>query len=296
MSKVSTTNSSVTCLQLPWRVHQAVWGSFVFCVVLLLALEWSQRGQNFWNEFQEANEFRNRSYAESVVAKNLFRTSANTWSNLAYAVVGFYAMGFAAVDVRQPAFQTGYLPSTPAMSLLFGIACCFLAAASGLFHASLTREGQRLDVTAMYSPLLVMIAVNIGRLRPRWRIPRLGTIPAWPCLACLVIVATLLFYIYKWSLSSAVILPMLIVIVAGFALRELLSCATWIGFSCLLTAIASLGIAVACRELDIQRRFSTPDAVFQGHAVWHVLTAIALAALYGWSRCCDRLHHSDSAS
>ena len=286
----------MTCLQLPWHMHRAVWGSFVVCVVLLLALEWSQRGQNFWNGFQEANEFRNRHYAERMVAKNLFRTSANTWSNLAYAVVGFYAMGFAAMDLRRPAFQAGYLASTPAMSLLFGIACCFLAVASGLFHASLTREGQRLDVTAMYSPLLVMIAVNIGRLRPSWRLPRLGTIPTWSCLACLVIVATLLFYLYKWSLSSAVILPLLIVLVAGFALRELLSCASRIGIGFLLAAIASLGIAVACRELDIQRRFSTPDAVIQGHAVWHVLTAISLAALYGWSRCCDCLHQVDHAS
>jgi len=297
--KVSITNSSRTHLYPlypPWHVHCAVWTSFTVCVVLLLILESSQRGQNFWNGFQEAQEYRKRSYAETVVVENLFRTSANTWSNLAYAVVGFYAMGFAAVDAMRPALRAGDLQSTPAMSLLFGIACCFLAAASGLFHASLTRRGQQLDVTAMYTPLLVIIAVAFGRMWPWWRFPGMGTMPAWPCLVGLVILTTFLFYIYKWSLSSAMVLALLIVIVAGLALRELLRCPTRLGLCCLLTAIVSLGTAVGCRELDIQRRFSTSDAVFQGHAVWHVLTAIALAAIYVWSRSCDRMLSSEEVS
>ena len=85
------------------------------------------------------------------------------------------------------AANAGYVIRTPAMSILFGFACCYLGFGSGLFHASLTRLGQQLDVAAMYSPLVAAIAMNVGRWMPRLnrmvvrRVFRPGQFwPAWP--------------------------------------------------------------------------------------------------------------------
>ena len=81
--------------------------------------------------------------------------------------MGFYAFALGCRDLQgKPPVEGGYLIKTPAMSILFGATCCYLGFGSGLFHASLTRWGQQLDVAAMYSPLVVFIAINLGRWIP----------------------------------------------------------------------------------------------------------------------------------
>jgi len=39
-----------------------------------------------------------------------------------------------------------------------------------------------------------------------------------------------------------------------------------------------------CWVLDVAGKFSGPDAWLQGHAVWHLLTALSLAAIYLYYR------------
>ena len=50
----------------------------------------------------------------------------------------------------------------------------------------------------------------------------------------------------------------------------------WLAWGlCLLVA------GIACRETDVAGRFPVgPDSWLQGHALWHVLTAGALASIY----------------
>ena len=262
-----------------WTVHLVVFLLTLCSVLSLAVLERTQRGKNFWRDLDAAREFRQPAYSEQIDEDNLFRTRSNTWSNLAYAVVGFYVVGFALHDVRLSGGQTQTI-----WSVLYGLACCFLAVGSGVFHASLSRWGQQLDVTAMYTPLLVLIGEAIWR-----RVPRIGFtgqrgVATWPMLSGLVFATTLLLYHYKWSLSSGVILPLLILFVAAFALRDLLRDATRRRTVSLLTAIIALLLAVACRELDIQRRFSDAQTPLQGHAFWHLLTAVALMAVWNSDR------------
>ena len=79
-------------MKLVWKVHLIVF-LLTLCSVLSLAiLERSQRGKNFWRDLDAARELRQPAYSEQIDADNLFRTRSNTWSNLAYAVVGFYVV------------------------------------------------------------------------------------------------------------------------------------------------------------------------------------------------------------
>ena len=120
-------------------------------------------GSKFWSRWTESSGLRRPSYAERVYVDDLLRTRANSWSNLAYVIIGLYAIGIAFQDARrEKKIAKGYLGNTPAMSMAYGLACCYLSVGSGLFHASLTRFGQQLDVAAMLAPLLMMIAINIG--------------------------------------------------------------------------------------------------------------------------------------
>jgi hypothetical protein len=45
-----------------------------------------------------------------------------------------------------------------------------------------------------------------------------------------------------------------------------------------------LVLAVLFRQLDVARKFGTPESWIQGHALWHLLTALALGSMYLYYR------------
>ena len=240
---------------------------------------------NFWDGWQESHGLRNPSYTEQIFISQIIRTRANTWSNLSYILVGLYAIALSRHDRRQPSTATsGYLVQTPVMSLTFGIACCILGLASGLFHASLTRIGQQLDVAAMYTPLLTLCAVNLGRWMPATFNMGRRSFPSWIPLLILVTVCSVILLIFKWSMSSVVVLSSLIALVGLSIVADQFQTSSQLNIRWVLLSFALLIAAVACRELDIARRFSSPQSWLQGHAFWHVLTSLSLATIYVYYR------------
>lgn len=264
------------------RTHGFVWGAVA---VIALALWWvtqSAKEQNVWAGWRESGELRRPAYRERIYAREVFRTRANTWSNLAYIVVGLYGIAFGWRDLREKKCDA-YLVRTPALSLAFGAACCGLGIGSGLFHASLTRLGQQFDVASMYPPLMVMIAVSFGRWIP---VLRLGsrTLPTWPLLIVLTALASGLLFYFKWSMSSPIVLKSLVGSVATLTLLARFCSSQKLDGRWLAASSAALVAAVFCRQLDIAGRFSGPDAWAQGHALWHILTALSLGWLYVFYR------------
>jgi hypothetical protein len=159
----------------------------------------------------------------------------------------------------------------------------WLGLSSGLFHASLTRLGQQFDVAAMYGPLLALLAIVAARASPK-RVSLPGgrpgqKLPIWPLLAGIVVAAEVLLFFYKWSISSRVVLWSLIGCITATSLAELALRPQRFRSVLLAWAGGFLAAAVACRQLDVMGRFSSPDSWFQGHAVWHVLTAASLGAM-----------------
>jgi predicted membrane channel-forming protein YqfA (hemolysin III family) len=268
-------------------VHVGVWVAFALLVVVLIGFSRFRDGSDIWAGWIPARGLLQPDYAERILQRAVFRTPANTWSNLAYVLVGFYAIALAWRDRRLGGEEraVAYLRSTPSLGFLFGVACCYLGLASGLYHASLTRLAQQLDVASMYAPLLASLALFLGRAVRNWR-KRRGA-PAFdvaPVLVLLVVAACWLLFIFKWSMSAKLVLQTLIGLHAVAGLVEIslgrgAMPARWLGFS-----IVALLVAVVCRELDVARKFSRPDAWLQGHACWHVLTAVSLACVYLYHR------------
>ena len=268
-------------------VHVGVWVAFALLVVVLIGFSRFRDGSDIWAGWIPARGLLQPDYAERILQRAVFRTPANTWSNLAYVLVGFYAIALAWRDRRLGGEEraVNYLRSTPSLGFLFGVACCYLGLASGLYHASLTRLAQQLDVASMYAPLLASLALFVGRAVRNWR-KRRGA-PAFdvaPVLVLLVVAACWLLFIFKWSMSAKLVLQTLIGLHAVAGLVEIslgrgAMPARWLGFS-----IVALLVAVVCRELDVARKFSRPDAWLQGHACWHVLTAVSLACVYLYHR------------
>lgn len=272
---------------MPLRIHAWVWGACGVLVLGFIGATGHFDGRDFWQGWVESGELRSPGYAEKIFQANLFRTRANTWSNLAFVVVGFYgiALGWSDLRARATRMGSGFLVSHPGMSVLFGVACCGLGFGSGLYHASLTRWGQHLDVASMYPPLLACIAINLGRWFRRTGIGAgvaAGTL-SW-LLASLVMVVGFLLYRYKWSMSAALVLGSLILAVGAGGLLDLLCSRGRMRFRWLAWSTGALVIGVACRQLDVAGRFSGPDTWLQGHALWHILTALSLGLVYAYYR------------
>jgi hypothetical protein len=271
---------------LPAWVHSFAWGVTILLAVVLVGLSNNVQNPNVWEGWRESSELRRPVYAERVYMNAVFRTRANAWSNLAYVLVGLYgiAIGWHDLRCRHPA-NGNYVICTPAMSILFGVTCCYLGFGSGLFHASLTHWGQQLDVAAMYSPLTVFIAINVGRWIPCLKTEgRGGSLPTWPILVGLVLVASFLLYEYKWSIRSGVVMRNLILAVACFALLDRFQRRCKLAIRWLLLSTTALVLGRFCWQLDVAGKFSGPDARLQGHAMWHLLTALSLASMYLYYR------------
>jgi hypothetical protein len=150
---------------MPARVHRQVWVTFAILLVMVGIVFSVYHDQDVWSALRPAAELRRPAYSETIHEHSVFWTRINTLSNLPYVLLGLYAitLGLADHRVLQRSERSGYLVRTPGLSILFGAACCYLGLGSGIFHASLTRWGQQLDVAAMFSPLPGLIAIHLGR-------------------------------------------------------------------------------------------------------------------------------------
>jgi uncharacterized membrane protein YhaH (DUF805 family) len=177
----------------------------------------------------------------------------NTWSNLGFLLVGALAIARAR-DVG---------------GLVFGAACGVLATGSFLFHAAVTLEFQWLDVVGMYFAIAAVAARGVhdaGRIG--WRI----VLPVYATV-CVFLAA------FKWMLPTTAMLVALGAIAAAGLVtlaregRTTLR-AGWI-------PLALIALAYVVRESDVRRWLCWPDSVFyQGHAVWHLLSAASLHAAW----------------
>ncbi len=273
---------------MPRAVHAFAWGGTLLAAIAVILAAAAAEGTGPWEGWDGGHELRRPGYAERVWPDRPIRTRANTFSNLAYMTVGLYACGLALSDRRRarlagPDASAGnVVVATPALSALFGLSCLWLGFSSGLFHASLTRAGQRLDVAAMYPPLLSLLAIAAARALPA-RVGRRGgaSVPTWALLAAVIVLAEIALWRWKWSMSATTVLSTLIAAMALVTVAEHLLWpgrfrSAWLGWgACLLAA------GIACRQSDVARSFPVgPESWLQGHALWHGFTAAALGALY----------------
>lgn len=177
----------------------------------------------------------------------------NAWSNLAFVFVGALALT---------------RPFTPGAGL-FAASAMLLGTGSFLFHASITREMQWLDMVGTYGVLVALLACGVHRA---W-----GT--AWSLLLPAALALDLLIARFKWHLDATIAIPILLVAIAVPTTRAVRR-----GFGRATVAVVPLTLFLAAfgaRELDVRHIGCDPASLlYQGHALWHLLTAAALGASY----------------
>ena len=181
--------------------------SIIIVIVILLQINAYYDGYNIWNDWTQDSEVETPVYQEHQYLENVFRTYMNTFSNLCYVFVGFISIFCGYYDSKLSTlsnYSSNYISRYPMASYLLGLGCIHLGIGSGLYHASLTRWGRQLDVAAMYSPLMVLIAMCIGRWskEDEFKLPYSITLSIWHMYGIIITICAYLFFAFKWYVHS----------------------------------------------------------------------------------------------
>jgi hypothetical protein len=192
---------------------------------------------------------------------------ADTWSNLAYLGFGVWmwreARGGGRADLAR-----------------FGPASVAVGVFSFVYHASYTWLLQFFDFVGMFLFCFLVIAANARRLG--WVAPRRETALYLAGVGAFSALVPVLFYAGV-PIQGLVFLLILFAIAQELALRRRAPRAG--GYRWYALALALMAAASAFSALDVTRAWCDPaDHVLQGHALWHVLSAASLAALFVFYR------------
>jgi len=214
-----------------------------------------------WTTWRPATCLPDDCFCEAL-RESLIRQPANTWSSFAFALVA----GWIALRLRRrDRFESAGLPAPEAW--LFVGSLLLVGLGSAFYHASLTFVGQVFDVSGMY---LVATFILLHRLGPRWNLP-----PVWSVLGFVVANAVLMAAQVTTPSLRRVVFAVLLI--AALAVEWRLAKA---GRAWLAGGAGLMGLAFAIWVADRLRLACSPDGLLQGHALWHVLGAVASGCLY----------------
>ena len=220
-------------------------------------------------------------YCELNQVGKFFHQTMNTYSNIAYFFFGIWIVQLAFNDYKnRNAHKLNRLQQFPMLSALFGFCFIYLCFGSAFFHASLTWVGQRVDMNGTYG--LTLSLLSIGLYHVFYKIKLSEKSKMYVIMGLIILIFA--FFEIALMVSSSVLLPVLILfstILVGihyFQFRK---------ERFLILGILSfilIIIAVKIRTLDVEKVGCDPNSWYQGHAVWHLMTATSSYLNYAFFR------------
>ncbi|GAB3883248.1 ceramidase domain-containing protein [Spirosoma agri] len=220
-------------------------------------------------------------YCEFNHVHHFFHQPVNTYSNLAYFFFGVFLVGIAQKDYRnRPSQRDNRLAAFPLLSILMGSCFLYLSLGSAFFHASLTYVGQRIDMNATYSIMLTLMGIALYHvfdgLTPT-ETQKKGFVIALVVLILAFLKIALL--VPSSRLVPALILGLNGLMVVNYSQHRKSRSIWWI-----IGSLVLIVMAIKIRTLDVQKVGCDPYSLIQGHALWHVLTALSSFCSYAFFR------------
>lgn len=187
---------------------------------------------------------------------------ANTWSNLGYVGIGVALVAAAASSGNR-------------LMRIFGLTQLAIGVSSFVYHASYTFVLQVLDFWAMYLFCVLLVVFNLRRL---------GWVSAgrqWRLYASGVAFFTVLTLIFRrLDLPIQTLVGFLVLAMLGTEVIAWLRRSAPIRYRYFVLSLGLIAVAATFSALDASRVFCDPDHFLQGHAIWHVLSALSLLACF----------------
>jgi hypothetical protein len=168
----------------------------------------------------------------------------------------------------------------PYLSLLLAANFIYLSLGSAFFHSSLTWMGQRMDMNATYGLTLSLICIGLvqvlvkNELSSRLQLGLVGVL--------LLLIAS--FLPLALQIPSSILLPSLFLILLVLGIINYFQYpAQRIPVLGVLSFVL-LAVAIQIRALDVAKVNCDPMSIWQGHALWHLLTATSSLSMYFYFR------------
>lgn len=220
-------------------------------------------------------------YCEFNHPERLFHQPVNTYSNLIYFFYGLVVMQLGWRDSKgysNPKANT--VQKFPLLTMLLAANFIYLSFGSGFFHSSLTWIGQRIDMNATYGLTLSLICIGLVQVLVKSKLS--NQIQIRLVAAMLLIIAG--FFPLALQISSSILLPslFLFLLIIGF-INYFQYPSQRIPLLGILS-FALLAIAIQIRTMDVAKINCDPLSIWQGHALWHFLTASSSLCMYLYFR------------
>ena len=220
-------------------------------------------------------------YCEFNHPERLFHQPVNTYSNLIYFFYGMVVFQLGWRDWKAFANrEANTVRRFPYLSLLLAANFIYLSLGSAFFHSSLTWMGQRMDMNATYGLTLSLICIGLVQvlIKKEWT-PRMQLI-----LVGVVLLLIASFLPLAVHISSSLLLPSLFLILLVLGIINYFQYpAQRIPVLGVLSFVL-LAVAIQIRTLDVAKVNCDPLSIWQGHALWHLLTATSSLCMYFYFR------------
>lgn len=211
---------------------------------------------------------------------------SNTWSNFGFLLVGLILISVGIKDhyYKKRHEVNNLIAKHPAFTIFIGAAMIHLFIGSFFYHASMTLAFQKLDVTGIYAVVIALFTYNAFKAFPLIKIGN-KLHSSHKLLIVLGIALNTVFFLEIWKWNINIVFPILAL---GLFTVTILNMR--LGFirksykNYIVSSALTMLTAASIWILDRSDVLCVPTSVFQGHALWHILCALAVLLIYFYYR------------
>lgn len=222
---------------------------------------------NVWQSWQPASCLPNNCFCEASVDAFIVQP-INTYTNLIYVFIGLAILSHAPTHHA----RANLMYQQRAIPIVFGAATIAIGAGSFFYHASLTFVGQWFDLMGMYLLINLALLYNLARLR---KLAGTHFAIAYVALNTTLGMALVIVPSIRREIFGALMLATIALEIWIQRTRRPRIETRWF-----VAALASFFAGYGIWLLDNARILCAPTSWIQGHAIWHLLTALSAGLLY----------------
>ena len=244
---------------------RAFLSSLVFLAIVAIAFTFS--GVDYsWEDWHPASCMPDNCFCEAI-RDGAVRQPANTWSSFGFVLVGIWVLNHGSDTSRLLSQKNDSV-----FDWLYGLAAIAIGLGSAFYHTSLSFAGQFCDLLGMYLLAVLILLHHLSRVTPMSD-SRLVSIyfAAILTLSFLLIAAPAL----RRYLFAALVLTIIVIAYRSPSLAHSQQQRRYF-----TAAVLALLVAFVCWTVDLTRVLCEPTSWLQGHALWHLLGALAVGLLH----------------